>query len=120
MRKYFNWLLGEPCDHDYYVADKYLDDYVEEGQFSYRTVVYVRYILKCKKCGKRKDTSSDFWEKQANKKAEEERSERLKEIAEHRKKFIKERLEQQGENRRRVGIGNDGKPIKKRKAGPKK
>jgi hypothetical protein len=88
MRRYFNWLLGPACEHDYFIQKKYYDSYVDDSGYRYKVVVYKRYILKCRECGRKKDTS-DPW--QANEKPKAQRDAELN-----------ERLKLQVEARKRV------------------
>lgn len=79
------------CKHDYFIARTYADSYVDDSGYSYKVVVYTRYILECRECGKRKETSNPW---QAHEKSRAERQAELK-----------GRHERQMVNRRRVGIG---------------
>lgn len=78
------------CEHDYKIESTYKDSYVDDSGYRYKVVVYSRYILKCRECGRKKDTR-DPW--QAHEKSRAERQAELK-----------ERHERQMANRRRVGI----------------
>lgn len=79
------------CEHDYFIAKKYYDSYTDESGYYYKTVVYARYVLKCRNCGKRKDTEKSWL---AHDKPKVQRDAELR-----------ERHERQMANRRRVGIG---------------